>query len=1028
MFQTCTDACGWMAALVAALAYGSFGVPVKATKHIDVHPLVLQSYKTLVVFIMSWGVIFFGVEVGFTKWGILSGLLWVVGGTGGIYGIRMAGLAVAVGTWASIMIMVNFIFGIMVFQEPVHDVLGTLASFLLLIVGLIGMSRYSAPPPALSMQTEQDILSIDHHEEAAPSTSFAPMEDPTTDQAAQPVQLKRKGSDNTSNGAFYVLFGIPLSKRQCGILGAAMNGVFTGGSLVPLHYAKEEGFGGANFIISMASGAFITNCLIWVVIFFYNMASMRLSVLDTVGSMPKIYFDQLWLPGSMAGVLLGIAMFGSILAVTYLGQGVGNSLVQTKILVSGLWGIFWYKEITGAGTIAKWFLSATIAMVAIIWLSLERLLATGGAGVMTDNGLRKPNNAIPQSSFPLTPPQLWQVDENNAITKMVEETKTTEAAVSKEPEDKPEDETKEKDETETPQEDNAPQDTLPPSSPPHQTETSQKSSTLPSAPASPPRRVSKRIKIREQSKPTPKIFHDSVTVVIPLTVAADLRVAIQHTRTKRIQSIYKQFPALKKAAKKALQQRNDMDDENRSHGDAAAVDDDDDGEGEDDLLDKNGQKDGKGASKKQKKLTYVPRPDQYGSVLDYLEAKYVRGVQLSMKDDDEVMEAGTESVHEGGSEEGQGSVYSSGSFLDDTDLQRDVAEQVMANTTLTKLELEDDDGEFFVNVGNLEVEENQYGDDYDPLQDKEAKQTTTKKRKKPTGEGGETKKKKTSTDSADALATTSTSKQTTATAGTKKSTKSSATAKSDEDPKTLKLRAKKAKAKVDAIFKTLSDIVDQMGEAELPRRKTKLKVSLTCPQNKQPGDDVTFTNPHNPGQRLRVKVPKECFPGGTFKVTVPVKPPSKEELENTDHNKFPREFQNNLADYAQVYDRWCAAQAALDKSFALGKEKQSKFDTLIAKFPKNLLTPVDSEYVKKLLRRARQNIHKRKLAAETAKVGESGNDGDTIGGESDKASVVSGKKQSAEAAKKGEVVDIPTPGNSFPTVQWKEDDFVMTDS
>ena len=54
--------------------------------------------------------------------------------------------------------------------------------------------------------------------------------------------------------------------------------------------------------------------------------------------------------------------------------------MQTKILVSGLWGIFFYKEIRGTRTISMWFLSASVAVLAIIWLSLERLLATGGEG------------------------------------------------------------------------------------------------------------------------------------------------------------------------------------------------------------------------------------------------------------------------------------------------------------------------------------------------------------------------------------------------------------------------------------------------------------------------------------------------------------------------------------------------------------------------------------------------------------------------------------------------------------------------
>jgi len=124
-------------------------------------------------------------------------------------------------------------------------------------------------------------------------------------------------------------------------------------------------------------------------------------------------------------------------------------------------------------------------------------------------------------------------------------------------------------------------------------------------------------------------------------------------------------------------------------------------------------------SNKRKKLENVPQPDQFGSVLDYLEAKYVKGVMLEEEDNAPILDDKSE---------GQGSVYSKDSFLDDTDLQRDVAEQVMASTTLTKLELEHEDGDFFVNVGNLEVENDDYGENYDPLQDKENK--TTKKRKK----------------------------------------------------------------------------------------------------------------------------------------------------------------------------------------------------------------------------------------------------------------------------------------------------------
>jgi glucose uptake protein GlcU len=400
VFDTCTDACGWIAAPIAALSYGSFGVPVRGTKHIPVHPLMMQSYKTLVMFLTCWGVIFLGVDIAFTKWGLLSGFLWVVGGTGGIYGIRMAGLAIAVGTWASIMVMINFLFGIVIFQEPVADVASTLCSFLLLIVGLVGMSRYSAPPPkeeasAVSLAEDEPTAPVISEIETLNYQSMADephesrIDDVETDEAqiaAENTSLQPSNSETDRESEAHVtLFNgrISLTKRQCGILGAAMNGVMTGGSLVPVHYAGKEGIGGARYFPSMACGALLSNLLLWCLYFGIKAAMNSITgktIRQTMDEMPKLFFRELWFPGLLAGLLLSLAMFTSILAVTYLGQGVGNSLVQTKILVSGLWGIFWYHEIKGAATIAKWFASAGVCMLAIIWLSLERLQATGGGG------------------------------------------------------------------------------------------------------------------------------------------------------------------------------------------------------------------------------------------------------------------------------------------------------------------------------------------------------------------------------------------------------------------------------------------------------------------------------------------------------------------------------------------------------------------------------------------------------------------------------------------------------------------------
>lgn len=45
-------------------------------------------------------------------------------------------------------------------------------------------------------------------------------------------------------------------------------------------------------------------------------------------------------------------------------------------VTSGLWGIFWYKEIRGNSTIAGWFASASVTVLGILWLSQERIVST----------------------------------------------------------------------------------------------------------------------------------------------------------------------------------------------------------------------------------------------------------------------------------------------------------------------------------------------------------------------------------------------------------------------------------------------------------------------------------------------------------------------------------------------------------------------------------------------------------------------------------------------------------------------------
>jgi glucose uptake protein GlcU len=94
-------------------------------------------------FIFCWLVLILDEPLRFTPWGLVSGLFWVPGGVAGIFAIRNAGIAMAVGTWSSIIVLTSFTWGILVFEERVKSKSGAVGAVMMLICGLVGMAYFS---------------------------------------------------------------------------------------------------------------------------------------------------------------------------------------------------------------------------------------------------------------------------------------------------------------------------------------------------------------------------------------------------------------------------------------------------------------------------------------------------------------------------------------------------------------------------------------------------------------------------------------------------------------------------------------------------------------------------------------------------------------------------------------------------------------------------------------------------------------------------------------------------------------------
>lgn len=408
ILDKCTDACGYVAAALAAICLGSFGVPAKSkvVTRLDADPMVIQTYKSTMAFLTCWLVVLSGEPIKFTSWGIVSGIFWVPGGVAGIYAIRNAGLAIAVGTWSSIIVLTSFFWGIGVFEEHVHSELGACSACLTLVVGLVGMSRYSEPPNRIKEVKEVEKDGAIYKEITRVSSSS----DMDADISKRTLSKKESGGnmdatnadknetkppppprafleietflqdDNATNDdgetqeknqkSISILGQVTVTKRQMGIIAAMFNGLWGGTNLVPLHYASIEGFGGPMYVISFACGSLLVTIALWVIRFLYELYRLDGAALKAFHALPPLYIRQMWIPGSLSGILWSAGNFMCIVAVTFLGQGVGYSFTQASMLISGLWGIFYFHEI-GEDMINRWLASAVVALCGILWLSYE---------------------------------------------------------------------------------------------------------------------------------------------------------------------------------------------------------------------------------------------------------------------------------------------------------------------------------------------------------------------------------------------------------------------------------------------------------------------------------------------------------------------------------------------------------------------------------------------------------------------------------------------------------------------------------
>jgi glucose uptake protein GlcU len=367
---------GYLAVLGAIFFFGSIGVMIKSKKLAEakVDPMVFQLYYSVAIFISSWLVLSYNSFV-FTYWGIVGAALWVPASILSIFAIKYAGLSISQGIWSGSSIIVSFLWGAIFYPmiDPHKDDKGknntdevksfplSAVALFVLCVGILGLSL-SGTQTIADMQYKFPFI----------DSLFARCRKPTR---------KSKLGINSGGGHYATIPGaeahsddeecvdeeddlieieeqpLTIKERLFGMFCAIALGIPNGSMLVPLRLSPADAQG-INYMVSFGIGVV---CVTPVLALIYFVLKREVPVFH-----PRVAL----VPGLLAGFVWNLGNFSSIYATLYLGLTIGFPLTQVALLVAGLYGIFFFKEITSWFAVMFFFLSAGVLLGGAALLSV----------------------------------------------------------------------------------------------------------------------------------------------------------------------------------------------------------------------------------------------------------------------------------------------------------------------------------------------------------------------------------------------------------------------------------------------------------------------------------------------------------------------------------------------------------------------------------------------------------------------------------------------------------------------------------
>jgi len=323
---------GLLCAVGSAFFNGSFTVPFKLRKSDNdggssiVHPIVFTLYVSIGVSLSSWLLIPFlnnttNSLICFPA--IISGWLFVLGVAASFLAIDYIGMALAQGVWAGSATLVSYFWGTIIFGEIPSSPATSVIGLVILIAGVMGIVFSDTIGKNLTNHSNYEAVDEEENED-----------------------------DTRKNAADASLY-------WRGVVWASLVGIFGGSILAPTHYVPLESQGFA-ILPSFGIGTITLAPALFLIHIWWTKVT------------PPLNMDKAFFPGLLSGLIWNVSNVMSLIAIPVIGYSVAYPLLQGAVLVSGLWGIFVFKEISKQSTIMAFWCGSAVLIIGAVTLALSQ--------------------------------------------------------------------------------------------------------------------------------------------------------------------------------------------------------------------------------------------------------------------------------------------------------------------------------------------------------------------------------------------------------------------------------------------------------------------------------------------------------------------------------------------------------------------------------------------------------------------------------------------------------------------------------